>query len=192
MAILPGSLDYLYHYGILDHIPYEAYEQLPMTQSGMAQMSGIAANPYQVGNFNNKQYFQNNNLYQTNTYGDFRNANYQNPQNRINNSLGNTYLDNAQQGELYKTYTQDMFVPFSQNSYANGGLKTPEDNFRQSILDSAVKAKDSIMNAPTLVKGLLAGGVMITTLALLFKGRKSSSTLTSEGSKWNPLNWFRK
>ena len=131
-------------------------------------------------------------MYQTNTYGDFRNANYQNPQNRINNSLGNTYLDNAQQGELYKTYTQDMFVPFSQNSYANGGLKTPEDNFRQSILDSAVKAKDSIMNAPTLVKGLLAGGVMITTLALLFKGRKSSSTLTSEGSKWNPLNWFRK
>lgn len=30
MAVLPGSLDYLYHNGIIDHIPYEAYEQPKM------------------------------------------------------------------------------------------------------------------------------------------------------------------
>ena len=39
--VLPGSLDYLYYNGILDHIPYEAYEMTPMTPSGMAQMSGM-------------------------------------------------------------------------------------------------------------------------------------------------------
>ena len=27
MAVLPGSLDHLYYSGIIDHIPYEAYEQ---------------------------------------------------------------------------------------------------------------------------------------------------------------------
>ncbi len=26
MTVLPGSLDYLYYNGILDHIPYEAYD----------------------------------------------------------------------------------------------------------------------------------------------------------------------
>ena len=39
MAILPGSLDYLYYNGILDHIPYEAYEQLPVNNNQVA-------NPY--------------------------------------------------------------------------------------------------------------------------------------------------
>lgn len=28
MTVLPGSLDYLYYNGIIDHIPYEAYEQI--------------------------------------------------------------------------------------------------------------------------------------------------------------------
>ena len=42
MAILPGSLDYLYYNGIIDHIPCEAYEMTPMTPSGIAQMSGMS------------------------------------------------------------------------------------------------------------------------------------------------------
>lgn len=41
MTVLPGSLDYLYHNGIIDHIPYEAYEMTPMTPSGRAQLSGM-------------------------------------------------------------------------------------------------------------------------------------------------------
>lgn len=41
MAIQPGSLDYLYYNGIIDHIPYEAYEMTPMTPSGRAQMMGM-------------------------------------------------------------------------------------------------------------------------------------------------------
>ena len=33
MTVLPGSLDYLYYNGILDHIPYEAYEGAPLPQN---------------------------------------------------------------------------------------------------------------------------------------------------------------
>ena len=38
--VMPGSLDYLYHYGILDHIPYEAYEMTPMVNKAYAPMNG--------------------------------------------------------------------------------------------------------------------------------------------------------
>lgn len=41
MTVLPGSLDYLYHNGILPCVPYEAYEMTPMTASGRAQMAGL-------------------------------------------------------------------------------------------------------------------------------------------------------
>ena len=41
MTILPGSLDYLYYNGILNHIPYEAYQTSPVTPSGIALISGI-------------------------------------------------------------------------------------------------------------------------------------------------------
>ncbi len=43
MTVLPGSLDYLYHNGILPCIPYEVYETTPVTQSGMMQMSGMGS-----------------------------------------------------------------------------------------------------------------------------------------------------
>ena len=45
MTVMPGSLDYLYYNGVLDHIPYEAYEMTPMTQSAMAQNYGIGSTP---------------------------------------------------------------------------------------------------------------------------------------------------
>ena len=45
MTVMPGSLDYLYYNGVLDHIPYEAYEMTPMTQSAMAQYYGMGSTP---------------------------------------------------------------------------------------------------------------------------------------------------
>ena len=163
MAILPGSLDYLYHQGILDRIPYEAYEMTPMTPSGYAQLSGnYSAN---VGN---------NSL--NATYGQMN---------------GSQYLQQAQQGELYKTYTTDMFVPFSQHqnqagrdfsivnkSYGidNQGRDVDYEvmangkegkKIRETIEGSVYRTKESIVNAPIFVKGLLAGGLIVTTLAML-------------------------
>ena len=50
MTVLPGSLDYLYHNGVLDHIPYEAYE-MSAGNSGMnnymdSAMSGKSYRDY--------------------------------------------------------------------------------------------------------------------------------------------------
>ena len=48
MTILPGSLDYLYYNGILDHIPYEAYEYPSVGQSGnnvRQELGGVIGTP---------------------------------------------------------------------------------------------------------------------------------------------------
>ena len=66
MTILPGSLDYLYHNGILPSIPYEAYEMTPMTASGRAQMAGMGMGLRESvipPNYNNIQTPQNTDLF---------------------------------------------------------------------------------------------------------------------------------
>lgn len=161
MTILPGSLDYLYHYGILDRIPYEAYEILPATQSGYNQYSNT-------------------------------NINFANPyQTQIN---GNQYLKQAQQGYLYNSNSSDTFMPYPHTAYTNSkGYQSygpKERNFREEILAEADSNKKISTNS-SLIKGTLAGGLILTTIALLI--RKANLALKSGiGSKLNPLNWFKK
>lgn len=47
MSVLPGSLDYLYYNGILDHIPYEAYEMSAPAMNGTQYLNmAQSANMY--------------------------------------------------------------------------------------------------------------------------------------------------
>ncbi len=195
MAVLPGSLDYLYYNGILDHIPYEAYEMPPMTQSGMAQMSGLGSgynvNPMMRG-------YGAANMTQMN---------------------GSQYLKAAQGGLLYDTYTYpDTFVRRNNNPKTDSGysilnkafsdgegygrdvdlevMANGQDgkSFRQAITDAASKTKETVSNSPNWVKGILAGGIIITTLCCLLKGKKVPSQpaqKTSFWSKLNPKNWLQ-
>ena len=195
MAVLPGSLDYLYYNGILDHIPYEAYEMSPMTPSGMAQMSGMGS-----GNAMNP------------TMKGFGTAN-------VPQMNGTQYLKAAKGGLLYDTYTYpDTFVRRNHSESGNGysirqkafsdgeGYGRDVDyevmangeegkNFRQAISDAASKTKETVSNSPNWVKGLLAGGIMITTLCCLIKTKKAPTQPTPKTgffSKLNPVNWFKK
>ncbi len=167
MTVLPGSLDYLYYNGILDHIPYEAY--------------------------------------QTTT-----------PMN------GSQYLNQAQQGLLYNTYTSpDTFVrnnlpnnnqnekrSFAEKAYGyNNGYGREYDfeekafgpegkSFREGLVETAKSTESKFANAPTFIKGLTAGGIMVGTLCLLLRGKKkppvNTQPKTSFLSKFNPFNWFKK
>ena len=168
MAVLPGSLDYLYYNGILDHIPYEAYQMGPITPSGMMQMSGMGTgygvNPMMMGSGSMP------------------------PMNATN------YLRQAQQGMLYDTYTcPDTFVKrnnhyktgenysIAQKAFQDGdGYSRDVDydlmangnegkSFWKKLAETGSKVKDVVIESPTWAKGLLAGGIMITTLACLFK-----------------------
>lgn len=159
MTVLPGSLDYLYYNGILDHIPYEAYEGAPIN--------------------------------------------------------GSQYLNQAQQGLMYDTYTSpDTFVKRNNSNYKQGeeysfaksafgyndgvgkdanfeinAVGQEGKSFRESILDSAKSTASGFNNVPTFVKGLIAGGVMIGTLFYLIRGKKKPLV---DWSKLNPINWFKK
>lgn len=200
MAVLPGSLDYLYYNGILDRIPYEAYEQSPITASGRAQMAGL-----------------NSNMPFNNSYGTFSNNIHMN---------GSQYLKYAQNGALYNnTLTHpDIFVKrshpnmqvndarsFINKTFADGqgygaGLDYEvkaigEDGkaMRKAVTDTASKAVGSFMDSPLWVKGFVGATIMVGTLYGLFKGKKPavSKTINStpnQGfwSKLNPANWFKK
>jgi len=85
MTVLPGSLDYLYYNGVLDHIPYDVYDMPPVTASGM-QRSGMGFPP--AGSI--KQSF----------LGDtgMNNINYP------GNMNGSAYLNEAMKGGMYGNY----------------------------------------------------------------------------------------
>ena len=68
-------------------------------------------------------------------------------------------------------------------------------NFRQSIMDAASKTKETVTNSPNWVKGILAGGIMITTLCCLLRGKKPAGSAVQKTSFWsklNPMNWLKK
>ena len=76
MTVLPGSLDYLYHNRILDHIPYEVYQTAPMAQTAVMQMPnmlngmdiGMGQDPMSRGYGYNQAIVENNPYYQVDTF----------------------------------------------------------------------------------------------------------------------------
>ena len=132
MTILPGSLDYLYYNGILDHIPYEAYELGPITPSGIEEMNGTQ------------------------------------------------YLQAAQKGRIYNTYTApDMFIRRDDENFKEGENysiweKSYSDgdginNGQNSAKGFFAKVKDTVVCSPAWAKGIVAGGVVLTTLCCLLR-----------------------
>lgn len=198
MAVLPGSLDYLYYNGILDHIPYEAYEMSPMTPSGMAQMSGIGSGFSQNQNLRGyglSPAMQASGMGASYAVNPMMQASQFIPAQQMN---GSQYLQSAQKGLLYNTYTYpDTFVrrdnsnfkpeneySIREKSFHDGGgygkdvdlevMANGEEgkNFRQAITDMASTTKETVSNSPNWIKGILAGGIMITTLCCLLKRKK--------------------
>lgn len=73
MAIQPGSLDYLYYNGILDHIPYEAYEGVVPAQPTLP----INGSDYITSARKGMLYdnYHNGNDTYVNSFGDFKQLN---------------------------------------------------------------------------------------------------------------------
>lgn len=174
MAVLPGSLDYLYYNGILDHIPYEAYEMGPVGNSGMG--AGMSMNGSQYLN----QAMQGS-MYNTYTSPDTfvkrDNSNYAQGENYsfvksalgINNGIGKD-------------------ADFEVNAFGQEGK-----SFRESLVDGAKSTASGFSNTSTFVKGLIAGGVMIGTLFCLLKGKKKPSAQQAPTqSFWSKINIFKK
>lgn len=186
MTVLPGSLDYLYYQGILDHIPYEAYEmpyaaapQMPSPSISGSDMKQMIMSGENTANVNNIQ--SNTNIRrQRNNF----NSNSLN-QNSMNASQ---YLDSAKQGMIYDAYgSGDSFirngnsVNYGTNSVSNSGgasgYGSVYDLKAQTLGESSGKnsskkeSKDPVLGSSSW-KGLLAAGLIILTPILLIKGLK--------------------
>ena len=160
MAVLPGSLDYLYYNGILDHIPYEAYEMTPVMNGNQYMnmaMSGAGYRNYGQNDafvrsgVNSQNISTTSDAYVMRNPNDYRTGeNYSPMQNAfgINNGVGRD-------------------SDFGQKALGDEGI-----TFRESILNAAAKTKNAVTTAPSLYQGLLGLGIIGVTLAMLFKGRK--------------------
>ena len=92
MTVTPGSLDYLYYNGVLDHIPYEAYEMGPVVPG--SQQTGLKGFP-PLGQL--KQSVMGDNTYNNIT---------------TQNTSKSDYLNSAMKGEMYGYYgnSNDSFT----------------------------------------------------------------------------------
>lgn len=203
MTILPGSLDHLYYNGILDHIPYEAYEIIPAAPSQAAynisnmkgQIYGNSANSYGAS-FNSSNYYQTGAMSSTlpmygGSYGgyispfaDLESVAYLNNKSNV---YGNV---NAFGSPSYNFSKRDIY-PSEYN----------ESGFKNSIYKEAKGTKEGVLNSHPTLKGLIAAAVVIATPLLLLKGRKkppvsapkpANTVKSGFWSKLNPKNWFKK
>lgn len=180
MTVLPGSLDYLYHNGILDHIPYEAYEMTPVANQQMNNLQSMisnTSNPYlntaQQGNlystYNNPDTF----VYRNNSYAPGQDYSFSKTAFGIGDGIG--------------AQSQD----FATEAFGENGK-----SFRESILGSAESQTDKDSKSFGIGKGLLAVGVVLATIACLFSGKKKPASANNKAqsflSKLNPLNWLKK
>ena len=154
MAILPGSLDYLYYNGIVDYIPYEAYSISPMTPSGYAQMSGAAYNPY--AGLDYLKTAQQGLLYDTYTHPDVFVKRNNHPTRPMDKKFSQRIYNN-------EGYGRDMDMEVMINGEEGKQI-------RKSITDKFQDIKDKLVNCPEWAKGVLGIGIIALTGYGIFKG----------------------
>jgi hypothetical protein len=97
----------------------------------------------------------------------------------INDDIGRTpsitkdVLDNEWQGQ--KSDPEIM------------GLDAEGKSIRQTLTNGAKSATQAISNAPTFVKGLISGGIIVGTLCCLLKGKKTPAKTTGRNSFWSTI-----
>ena len=100
------------------------------------------------------------------------------------NGAQNPYLNMAKQGGLYQNYNTDNFqLQNTQNNYSNCADSILCNNSREVFMNSmqeggfgekvSDKEKSKSFN---LIKGLIAGGIIIGTTYLCLKGKKQPSS----------------
>ena len=195
MTVLPGSLDNLYYNGILDHIPYEAYEY------GAVSPYGGMINPY-------------SGLKQSITGTGYLNAAkggllYDKYNSRDSFVYGNMSGNGAATGGNYSIIRSNYGGKIKKkNKYDISDIKNLTFmgmvGFIDSIREAGAKTKDAVLNAPSssIWKGLAGLALIIAIPILMIKGRKKYPKEVIEAaeqinkssfwSKFNPKNWFKK
>lgn len=210
MTILPGSLDYLYYNGILEHIPYEAYEMVMASPTGSAQ-NNLEAELLSARNMKKSGYSSSN----MNSFG----AQGQYMQN-------NDYLNTAKKGQMYGYYGSSSDSFNDAINYQQAGVQPQtkmhggSENRRIKIFDKRGRnseagvynkydrqlqngeyddrkmteaemkdSKEGVLNSHPALKGILATIVFVATPILFIRGlikhRRPKSPPPPKTRKWN-------
>ena len=187
MAIVPGSLDYLYYNGILDHIPYEAYEMIQAAPQGRSQNNFNTGSPY-AGNMRpsalgNSGHGMNSNYLNTamkgHMYGNYGNS-YDYYSGSANSMQYGGMLPTAGMygGGYGGSYTGGInSYPGIETSHNVNGVYNRYDRqikrkggFKDSINDQASGSKTGVLNSNSTLKGLAALGILIAIPILIIRG----------------------
>jgi hypothetical protein len=194
MTVLPGSLDYLYYNGILDHTPFEAYEMMPtgnglnynsMTGSeylDMAQQGALYNTRY-----SNDSFMRNNHYYNNDLTSNGHNFNYQNSSAPYNNLQPKP--QNNEQNYSIARQAFGLDENLSKENIETALLGGDEDkSIKNSITKTFKSAAQKVGNAPDFVKGIASAMLIVGTLAYIFKGHKKPPIQINEKqSLWSKI-----
>lgn len=211
MTILPGSLDYLYYNGILEHIPYEAYEMVMASPSGTKQNS-MESELREIRNMKKQGLNGTASTYNSNIQG--------------YNMQNNSYQNTIQKGQMYgyngnsydsfngtTNYQQMGMQPQEKMSGRNNRrglnifrrngesgvnnkydsrLQNDEYDFKSLINSESKDSKTGVLNSHHLWKGLIATAIIIATPILLIKGLIKPKAAKNTAAKPKSRRWFKK
>ena len=217
MTVLPGSLDYLYYNGILDRIPYEAYEMGPVVNSGMQSgLPSIGSLKQSVLNGNGAQMsgFNGNNNYLNTAMKGQMYGNYGNSADYFAGSNSYQQMGGMQSTQMYgggygyggvdgypaggaNAYNPQGAAQLHGFANGNGYGQYDERQHSNSLISSVKSSTEGVLNSRPWAKGLLSLAIIIATPLLLIARimRKPAKPVKPKSTFWaklNPKNWFKK
>lgn len=181
MAVNPYTLNHLYSNGILDYVPYDLAGGVNVSSLNAMQnpymMSAMQGSLYQNYGNNADSFVQNSNGIQG--YGTQTNAGM--------NGFGMQGIGDYSHAGMNGFGVQGIGT----NSQAGiNGFGGGFGGLGQDVSNGVKNTAGFLGSLPNTVKGIASAAILIGAAALCLKGKKKPPV--SEGSKWNPVNWFKK
>lgn len=181
MAVNPYTLNHLYNNGILDYVPYDLTGGV-----NVSSLNGMQ-NPYMMSAMQGALY-QNYGRTADSFGSNLNGQGYGIQPNAGLNGFGIQGIGRHSQAGINGFGLQGIGT----NSQAGiNGFGGGFGGLGQDVSNGVKNTASFLGGLPNTIKGIAAAAIITLTAALCLKGKKKPPAVT-EGSKWNPVNWFKK
>ena len=205
MSVSPYTLNSLYQNGILDFIPEDLCYPLP---AGNMNMQNPYLNIAKTGDLYQQYGNGSDSFTRTNFQGGYYDAQIGSQSNVTQNAISGGISGFGAQnsngiGSMFgfngigsqSDAGLSMFGQTGIGGQSNINMQNTYGGFgdvKNNLANGFNKASGVISSTPTVVKGLVAAGLVTLALFGLFRGKGSKKTTGNLWSKINPVNWFKK
>lgn len=204
MSVSPYTLQNLYNKGILDYVPMEL-----ASSANVSSLAGMQ-NPYlnmaaQGGLYQNYGMQQDSFSYTGANSGINNQMNYQNGMNNFGSIRGNFGFNNASQAGMNEFGGINGNIGMNNPQAGMNGFGGVNGNMMMNNPQAGIngfgggfgklgaEVSNTVSNTPSIVKGLIAAGIMIGTTALLFKrGKKAPVKQQTNHNFFDKLKFWKK